>query len=97
MDTNDDEEYYLPKYQLSTTYDEEKDETKDPTEKSKPSHIVSSKIETDIPPTISKLPIVATRALVNIVTRAPTEKEKTPFKYVTTTVFPSAKVPTSLS
>ena len=36
MDTNDYEEYDLPKYQLSTTGDEENNETEDPIAKTKP-------------------------------------------------------------
>ena len=36
-------------------------------------------------------------APVNITTRAPTNKEKTIFQPVTTTVFPSANYPASLS
>ena len=38
-----------------------------------------------------------TRSLVEIVTRAPIERGKSPFKPVTATVFPSFKVPSCLS
>ena len=41
--------------------------------------------------------VVTTRALVEIVPKIPAEKRNYIFQPVTTTVFPSAKVPDSLS
>ena len=38
-----------------------------------------------------------TRSTVDIMARSPIEKEKTPIQPVTTTYFPSARVPVSLS
>ena len=46
MDTTDEEEYYLPKYQLSTTDDEENDVAKVPIETAKPSPRNTAPIET---------------------------------------------------
>ena len=46
---------------------------------------------------ITKVTVVETRAPDEIVTRSPIEKGEKPFQPVTTTVFPSAKLPASLS
>ena len=75
VDINDDEEDDFQKYQLSTTYDEENDETVDPidTDKLSPSDV--AQIEIALPLPISEVRIVATNA----------------------PVFPSSKVPVSLS
>ena len=58
---------------------------------------LSSIFETRKPSHIAAVPVYATRAPVEIVKRAPIEKCKSPFKPVTTTFLPSAKVPASLS
>ena len=82
MDTTDDEEHYVTKY---------------PTKTDKPPPIASAPIDTALPSPIYEVPVVVTRAQVEIVTISPIEKEKTPFKTVTTTVFPIDKLPASLS
>ena len=78
---------------MDTTDDEEKY----PINTDKPSHIYVSPIKTDKPAPIAAVPAVATISPVDIVTRAPIEKVKTKFHPVTNTVFPSAKLPASLS
>ena len=131
MNTNDDEEDYFPKYQLSTTDYEENDETEDPIDLAKPLPSDTEKVEKYTPSPIATVPIVATkapyflsvkgpanllpisvprkpsriyavtvvatRAQVDIATIKPIERVIKPFQPVTTTVFPSAKVPASLS
>ena len=51
----------------------------------------------DKPSHISALPVVGTRAPVEIITKSPIQKKEKPFQLDITTVFPSAKVPASLS
>ena len=97
MDATDDEEHDFPKYQLSTTDDEENDVAKYPIDTYKPSPSAEEIIETDLPSPTAEVPVIVTIAPVEIVTRSPIEKEKTVFQPVTTTVFPIAKVPASLS
>ena len=59
MDTNDDEEEDLPKYQLSTTHDKENNETKYPIYPDKPSHSTAAPTETDLPSPIDAITVVA--------------------------------------
>ena len=73
---------------MSKTHDEENDETEDPVEPDKP--------YPRKPSHIAAVTVVATRAPVDILTRAPIDKGNPQFQPVTTTVFPSAKLPDSL-
>ena len=59
--------------------------------------ILSSIYAPSKPSNIDAVTVVEIIAPVNITTRAPTNKEKTIFQPVTTTVFPSANYPASLS
>ena len=56
----------LPKYQLSTTDDEENDETEYPIEKSEPSPSVTAPNEKDRPSHIDAVPLFVTVAPVDI-------------------------------
>ena len=75
MNKYDDEEDDSPTRDLSTTDDEENNETEDPFDSGKPSPIVAAQIEIAVKSPIAAVPILVTN----------------------TPVFPSAKVPTSLS
>ena len=61
----------VPKYQLSTTYDEENDKIKYPIEVAKPSPCAAAPIETALSSPISTVPIVATRELVFLSAKVP--------------------------
>ena len=81
---------------MDTTDDEEQVVTIDPIETYKPSPSDAAPIGTSKPSHITAVPVVATRAPVEIVKRAQIEKGKTPFQPVTSTVLPSSKLPASL-
>ena len=57
MDNNYDEEDDFPKYQLSTTDDDEGDETEDPIDLAKPSPSAAVKIQIYLPSPIAAVPI----------------------------------------
>ena len=63
MHTDDDDEYDLPIWNLSTNYDEE-NEKKDPIDPDKPSPSDESQIDPDLPSHISAVAIVVKTALV---------------------------------
>ena len=79
MDTTDDEEHDLPKYQLSTTDDEENYVRNDSNMTAKPSHSAAAPIETALSSHTSTVPVVSTRTPVEIVTRAPIDRKKQHF------------------
>ena len=72
---------------MDTTDDEEQVLTKDHIDADKPYHSASVPIDTDKPSPISKVPVVDTRAPVEIVTRVPIDEQKTPFQPIITTFF----------
>ena len=78
MDTSDYEEDDFTKYQLSTTDKEEDDLTEDPNNPDKPSHIATSKIETDLPSPIPASPIVAIKLPVFTNTKVPASSSSIP-------------------
>ena len=81
---------------MDTTDDEEQVLTKDHIDADKPYHSASVPIDTDKPSPISKVPVVDTRAPVEIVTRVPIDEQKNTIPTHYYYIFSSAKVPASL-